>query len=199
MHHFSKWILVLVLTLSLTSVSGAAEPSVSNPPGGTGTITFPGQSSFETTLYELRYLGLLKSEKKQPFLVMAGRGCNECDANTSIYIHSPSDGPMEGEAAQRRYSYPGKSKYYATGKLVEKTRAYIGTCIPGGQEGVAWYMQSIDKKGKWQSRFFIVKVTADAIEEKYLSNPEKKLNETLRLVRQGMCKELKGVDGYTEP
>ena len=194
-----KLYLTIFLFVSFASLCQAAEPIISSPIGETGTVTFPDKSSFPTTLYNLRYLGQLQTKKKKPYLVLAGRGCFECDANTAIYIHSPSNGPMKGEAEQERYSYPGRYKDYMTGKLVDKIRAFLGVCIPGRREGVAWYMQRMDEKGKWQVGFFIAEVVNDEIQTQYLLKPKEKLGETLQFVKQGICKELPGIDGSTEP
>ena len=192
------WLPVVLLIL-MCSISGATEPIAVSTPGKMGTIIFTDKSSFSTTLYGLRYVGQLKAKNKLPFLVLAGRGCDECDANTSIYIHSPSDGPMKSEDSQTRYSYPGRYKDNETDKLVEKTRCFIGKCIPGQREGVAWYMQWLDEKSKWQSGFYIAEIASDVVKAKYLTQPEAKLKETLSLVKQGICREIKGVTGYTEP
>jgi len=110
--------LALVLSLALGqavvagSASGASEPgpvaSVENSPEKPSVVVFKDGSRFQTTLFEVRVLGILRTERKVPFLVLEGRGCTDCDANTSIYIHSPSDGAMRGEEAQPRYAYPGR-------------------------------------------------------------------------------------------
>ena len=196
---YLKLYMTVFLLVTFASTCLAADPITSSPPGKTGTITFQDKSSFSTTLYDLRYLGQLQTKNKKPYLVLAGRGCDDCDAGTAIYIHSPSDGPMQGEGGQERYSYPGRYKDSETGELVEKTRAFLGTCIPGRREGVVWYMQWMDKKGKWQVGFLIAEVVNDEIKSKYLPKPKEKLGETLQFVKRDICKELRGIDGYTEP
>src|SRR5262249_9608162 len=40
-------------------------------------------SRFQTTLFEVRLLGALNTVRKKPYLVLAGRGSKECDANMS--------------------------------------------------------------------------------------------------------------------
>jgi hypothetical protein len=60
-------------------------------------------------------------------------------------------------------------------------------------------MQWIDEKGKWQSGFYIAEIASDVVKAKYLTQPEAKLKEILSLVKHGICREIKGVTGYTEP
>src|SRR4051812_7091542 len=61
------------------------------------TIYFTNGQKFETPLFNLRVLGQLYGEKKLPFLILAGRDCGKCNAPDQIFIHSPSDGPIDLE------------------------------------------------------------------------------------------------------
>jgi hypothetical protein len=42
-------------------------------------LVFHDGSRFETTLFEVRVLGVLRTQHKAPYLVLARRGCTECD------------------------------------------------------------------------------------------------------------------------
>src|SRR5262245_15239159 len=89
-------------------------------------LVFDDGTRFQTTLFEVRVLGVLQSDRKAPYFVLEGRGCTACDANTTIYIHSPSDGPMRGEAKQRRFAYPGREIWYEDRKtLLYEARTFI--------------------------------------------------------------------------
>jgi hypothetical protein len=192
-------LLAFLLLLFPVSPGCAREPTVISEPGKMGTVWLSDGSSFQTTLFGLRYLGELKAKQKKPFLILAGRGCDECDANTSIYIHSPSDGPMKGESDQPRYFFPGVLKHYESGEIVQKTRTFVGACIPGGEEAVVWYVNWRDEQGKWLSGYEVARISRDAVETNNLERPEEKLDATLRLTKEGICKEIVGIDGYTEP
>src|SRR5262245_27498814 len=70
----------------------------------------------------------------------------------SIYIHSPSDGPMRNEATQPRYAYPGREVSYEDGKTVlYKARAFLGDCLPGYRNAVVWYEGVRTEGGGWAS------------------------------------------------
>ena len=105
--------LVLVVLGSASAIATDALPRVLN---GT-TLEWADGRQFVTTLFDAKIVGQLQTTKKQPYLILTGRGCEECDANISIYIHSPSDGPMKGESSQTRYSYPGRVRDYSDGTL----------------------------------------------------------------------------------
>src|SRR5215467_16067752 len=77
-----------------------------------GILVPPDGSKFKTTLYGLNVIGELKTAHKLPYYILSGVGCDGCDANTSLYIHSPSDGPMKNEGEQRRFYYPGRELDY---------------------------------------------------------------------------------------
>jgi hypothetical protein len=51
-------------------------------------------NNLKTSLHELRYIDKYNGNKA-PFLILSGRGCDECDANISIYICSPGDVPLK--------------------------------------------------------------------------------------------------------
>src|SRR5258708_6254975 len=53
--------------------------------------------TFQTNIFNLNYIGQLKASKKRPFLILTGVQCDSCDESVSIYIVSPSDGPLKKE------------------------------------------------------------------------------------------------------
>ena len=161
---------------------------------------FKDGSRFQTTLFEVRVLGILRTERKVPFLVLKGRGCTECDANTSIYIHSPSDGAMGGEAGQPRYAYPGREVSYEDNKTVlYEARAFLGNCLPGNDNAVIWYERARTKVGAWQTGVFVVAVRKDTLTERRLGKPLPSVSESVARVASHQCRELAGVERSSEP
>jgi hypothetical protein len=200
--------LVLSLALGQATVIGSASaasdpgllPSVENFPEKPSALVFKDGSRFQTALFEVRVLGMLRTERKAPFVVLEGRGCTECDANTSIYIHSPSDGAMRGEGSQPRYAYPGREVSPEDNKTVlYEARAFLGDCLPGSDNAVIWYERGRTKLGAWQTGVFVVAVHKDALTERRLGNPLPSVSETLSRVAAGQCRELPGVERHSEP
>src|ERR1043166_3621001 len=118
----SAFVLVFMIVPMIVShaSSNAPEPNlmaaVENHRDMPSVLVFSDGSRFETTLFDVRVLGALRTSYKAPYIVLAGRGCIQCDANISIYIHSPSDGAMRDQGTQPRFTYPGHELSYVDGR-----------------------------------------------------------------------------------
>lgn len=155
---------------------------------------------FETTLYEVEILGALPAARKTPYLVLEGRGCTQCDANTSIYIHSSSDGPMRDEGTQPRYAYPGRVGSYEDGStLVYEARTFIGDCLPGYGNAVVWFERGRAKGGPWKTQVLIVHVRGDQLREVRLTKGLPPVSQSVQRVKAGRCREVPGVNRHSEP
>lgn len=184
------------------SDASEADPvaSVENFPGKPSVLVFKDGSRFQTTLFGVQVLGILWAERKAPFLVLRGRGCSECDANTSLYIHSPSDGAMRGEGTQPRYSYPGREVSYEDNKTVlYEARAFLGNCLPGNDNAVVWYERGRAKDGAWQTGVFVVAVREDTLVELRLPKPLPSVSQSVARVAAHQCRERRGVERSSEP
>jgi len=158
------------------------------------TIYFKFNKQFKTNLYDLKYIGQLKTKSKAPYLILSGRNCNECDENISIFIHSPSDGPMKNEARQTRYSYPGKELDYATNKLIFESRMFYGDCLNNKNESVVWLQKNLNEKGVFENELLTVEVINDSLKE--TSKKVDSLNFEKYIPK---CKELPGTSMTSEP
>jgi hypothetical protein len=157
------------------------------------TIYFKFNKKFITNLYDLKYIGQLKTRNKAPYLLLSGRGCNECDANISIYIHSPSDGSMKDESIQPRYDYPGKEVDFANNSLISESRMFYGDCL-NNNNNVVWLQKMPNDKGKFNYSVFSVEVIADKLKE------TSKTIDSLTLKNYApKCKELQGINVTSEP
>jgi hypothetical protein len=199
---------VLGLTCGPAMVAGSASEasevgpvvSVDNFPDKPGVLVLKDGTRFQTTLFDVRVLGILRTERKAPFLVLEGHGCTECDANTSIYIHSPSDGAMRGEATQPRYSYPGREVSYEDNKtVVYEARTFLGKCLPGNEDAIIWYERGRTKAGGWESGVLVVSVRKDTLSERRLGKPLPSVSQSVSRVLTHECQELAGVERSSEP
>ena len=151
--NLARRILILCMVAFLASCSqkpssapAAASPlsTVEEPLGIQGTLDLPNGSKFQTTLFDLKVIGELQTVHKLPFYVLSGVGCEECDANTSIYIHSPSDGPMKNEGTQQRFDYPGRELSLEDRGTISATRMFLGDCAPDYPNAVIWFEHSME-------------------------------------------------------
>jgi hypothetical protein len=185
--------------IALVGVAGAATSEEALPRVvGEGTLQWPDGHQVVTTLFGVKVIGQLPASKKSPYLILAGRVCKECDANVSIYIHSPADGPLRPESSQPRYSYPGKVRYYMDGSPLSEARMFWGRCLPSLGPGIVWYQHDKQEDGTWKRSVYIVEVIGDSLNGRFLDRPPR-VQTTLQLVRAGQCQEVPGEDMTSEP
>lgn len=158
------------------------------------TLYFKNNKRFKTNLYDIRYIGQLKTKHKDPFLILSGRSCDSCDANLSVYIYSPSDGPMKSEVNQAAYSYPGKVFDYANNKLIFDSRMFYGNCSTNDTSCVVWTQKQLNDNGRFEYRIFTVKVDDDTLKESV-----KKVDSLILTKTSDRCRELPGIDVTSEP
>ena len=132
-------------------------------------------------------------------MVIAGLGCDECDINLSVYIHSPAQGAMpEGERAPR-YSYPGQYRDYLSNELIESVRMFVGRCTSGQTFGVVWFQNTKLASGKWRRSAYVAKIDGAALVDSRESPPTVSLSAVQAAVAQGACREIPGKRFTTEP
>lgn len=188
--------------VALTLCTAAAQQMSKQPAIATyttGVLSLSDGSKFETTLYNMKVIGQLRTTKKLPYFILAGTTCTECDENTSIYIHSPSDGPMKNEAEQPRFSYPGRETDNETGKLVYEAKIFFGDCLASHPNAVIWFEHGIGDDKKWHSGVSVAQVSNDMLRVSQLHDQLPKLAEVQGAVRNGKCQELRGIDRPSEP
>ncbi len=160
-------------------------------------LFFKGGQTFETNLFDLEYIGQVPANNKAPFLIISGRDCNECDANISIYIHSPSDGKLVIDDGQNRYQYPGTEKDYETDSVLYISRAFYGEVLEN-TKGVIWYVNSLLENGKMGRSVFLSYIDNGSLKDTTYED-KGKLGETINLVKKGLCNEIVGRQYTSEP
>jgi hypothetical protein len=167
--------------------------------GAMGVLTLPDGSKFKTTLYGMKVIGQLRTKNKLPYFILSGTTCTECDENTSIYIHSPSDGAMKNEPEQRRFPYPGRETDYETGKPVYEADMFFGDCLATHPNAVVWFERGIGEDKKWHSGVSVAEVRDDELLFSELHDPLPKPGDVQEAVRRGECRQLSGTDRTSEP
>lgn len=191
-----------LLFIALTFCAATAQQIGNHPTTPTdvvGTLTLPDGSKFKTTLYNMKIIGQLHTTKKLPYFILSGTTCTECDENTSIYIHSPSDGPMKNEAEQRRFAYPGRETDYETGKPVYEAKMFFGDCLATHPNAVIWFERGIRDDKKWHSGVTVAEVKNDTLLVSQLHGQLPNATEVQEAVRNEKCQEVPGIDGPSEP
>jgi hypothetical protein len=160
-------------------------------------LVFKNKRKFETNLFELEFIGQVSTDNKAPYFIFSGRDCEECDANISIYIHSPSDGQLEVGHGQNRYQYPGTEKDYETDSILYISRAFYGQVLET-TKGVIWYENRLLENGKMGRSVFLSRIDNGIFKDTtYEDNG--KLGETINLLKKGQCSEIVGRQYTSEP
>ena len=160
-------------------------------------LVFRNGKTFETNLFELEYIGQFQAENKAPFLIFSGRECQECDANISIYIHSPSDGKIVVDYGQNRYEYPGTESDYQSDTVIVTSRAFYGQVLEN-VHGVIWYENELLVNGKMGKNIFLRHLENGSLKDTIFED-KGEIRETLNLMKKGLCKEIKGRIYTSEP
>jgi hypothetical protein len=165
-----------------------------------GVLKYANGSQFQTGIYKPKLIAQLPVAGKEPFLVFSGRGCEECDANTSIYIHSPANGPMQGRELDPRYTYPGNYFDYETGQLVERVRMFVGQCFRPTESVAIWFSNSKLENGKWERSVFLVQIEDGQLIARLAPKPFPTVAAVGAAVSAGTCREVQGKRKvFTEP
>jgi hypothetical protein len=164
------------------------------------TLNYGADQHFQTSLYKAVLLGQLPATGKEPYLIFTGRSCIECDENTSVYIHSPSDGSMKGGGLDHRSAYPDNYYAYETGRLVSRVRMFIGRCIDPSREAVVWFVHEKLDNGSWLDRIFLTSVKGGKLDGMEATAPLPRIADAKAAVAKGVCREIPPIrKAYTEP
>ena len=158
-------------------------------------VVFSDGYVFQTNIYDLGYIGQLKASKKKPFLILTGVQCDSCDAEVSIYIVSPSDGPLKTEDKQKRYGLPGRVSTYDTNEFIYEGRTFWGEVMPR-RFGVIWFQKELNEKKEWVESVFFAELANDTIDGQLIKAD---IKLTLSQVDKGRAWEIKGGDMTSEP
>lgn len=153
-------------------------------------ILFDKGRIYETNLFNLEYIGHITNENKDPFFIYSGVDCDSCDADISIYIHSPIDGALNVKSGQNRYGYPGKEYDLYTDSLIYEGQAYYGEVLPN-IKGIIWYQKQLMENDIWISSIFLADVSSGSKIDTFLQDVGQ-LNQTLSLLKAGKCFEIAG-------
>jgi len=160
-------------------------------------LLFKNGKSFDTHLFGLKYIGQVPIKNKAPYLIFSGRECDECDADTSIYVHSPDDGVLDVEFGQHRLAYPGKEKDFESDTIVYQARAFYGQVLNNTQ-GVIWYEKRLLENNTWGKDIFLIDLSSSKRVDTMFDD-KGQIEQTLKLLKGLKCEEIKGMDYSSEP
>lgn len=161
---------------------------------GESQLSFSNGVVVSYSLVRIKPITVLRTPSGSPMLLLSGADCTECDMNDSIYLL-----PLENrKGILPRNSYPGSLKAYDTGELVEKHRMFYGHCL-SNDDSVVWSSDYVGEDNKWHHQDSVIHVKDAGADLADLLHSEGTVKTILKRVSTGECKELKGINGTTEP
>ena len=143
--------------------------------------------------FEIGYIGKILDQKKNMFYVFSGRDCIECDAEPTLYLISTKQNSNPCE-----YPYPGTEKYYMTGEIIYKSRAFWGEIL-NNVYGIVIYQIFYDNKIETERNCYLVSIENGKVNETKFNDYNAKLKQTQTLQKKGLCKEIQGKEYTTSP
>ncbi len=160
-------------------------------------LTFRNQKSFNTRLFDLKFVAVLGTVKN-PYFLVTGRSCNNCDENEAVRIFGLNDSKIPLDSLNR-YLYPGTLRDYRNDKILTISKMVYGKCIKGNtNDFVIWIQEDIDDYGKKEKSIFMIEITKNGLSERKLNIKNAEYIKVLSLINP-YCKELKGLELDTEP
>jgi hypothetical protein len=160
-------------------------------------LLFDNGRAYETSLFHLDYIGQILINNKDPYIIYSGIDCDSCDADISIYIHSPSDGKLIIKNGENRYGYPGREYDLYTDSLVYEGQAYYGEVLPS-VKGIIWYQKVLKESRNWESSIFLVDISNGLKIDTFLQD-KGQLKLTLSLLEEEKCIEISGHEYRSTP
>ena len=185
--------MLIVTIVTNTGCDASASPHRGTPVVVDDTLLrYPDSSTFAPGLHDLRFIGQLPAESRAPFVVVAGRDCNDCDAPPVVIVRAPADGPLRNPDEFRSvHPYPGRP--IGAGDSVARTysRLFWGDCLPQRPPGVVSYRTDFGAPGDEPLREMrITEVHGDSVLDWRMVPEVRILAATLLQVRARRCAEV---------
>jgi hypothetical protein len=148
--------------------------------------------SLKTELYDLKYLGVIRSSNDQatasPYFLFIARPCKNCLQDTGIYAIRPTGGKPTA------FVYPGKVYEPKSRALVLESRAFFGHCLSrqSGDQYIVFQKERVDRRKQLQSSVLIAEPGSDHMNERLIERHLPRLQDTVRLVKSKSCHEIDG-------
>jgi len=147
-------------------------------------LEFTNGKGLNTRLSNPEYIGQLNNGNEAPYILYSGSSCNNCESK--IYIHALA--PTAKKNKLIRYLYP--STIISNGKTLYKSRMFYGEVLKG-RHGLINYLEQYSDDNTMQKSVFLVSLKDGVTKHSVMSNSSQ-IGETLELLEEGKCKEIKG-------
>lgn len=161
-------------------------------------IYFRNGQKLNTGLQNARYIGQISLGGQSPLLIFSGEDCVDCCTPPAVFLFSPAEAQKKILPEYAPYDYPGREFSDTDSSLLYESRMFYGQVLPDVENGIIWYQTMLTELGDYQQSVYLLRVVNNKIYEELLLEDMPSLDDTLRLLKTGKCKEVKGADFVSE-
>lgn len=158
------------------------------------TLYFSNNLKYIVDLYDLKYVGQLRTESDSPLFIVSGRGCSQCDENIAIYIYSPKTGLVKENGKPIKYSYPGREFDYVNNKPTFESKMFYGKCLDKNKDSIVWFQKDFNQDGIYKETSFVLGIIGEDIKESIIKDNSLSVDQISK-----SCTELSGIDVTASP
>lgn len=152
----------------------------------------PTPTPLKTELTDLKYIGPLRPLDSEsgtpPYFLFSGRGCKNCQEDGAIYaLRANGEKPTA-------FVHPGRLLDPKSKGLLMESRAFFGRCLWNQKDEVyvVFQKENVDRRHQMQPSVLIATPGGDHLNERLIERHLPRLQDTLRLVKSKVCKEIDG-------
>jgi hypothetical protein len=150
------------------------------------------------------YLGINNIEiidvfetKTNKWLILKGEVRDSLYQDVGIYLFPINRHEMHDSLFRVRYSYPGK-EYSFTDELIYEGRVFYGKCTGVEHHKIIWQQKELFEE-EWLLSFFVVELRDSSIVSYLVNFCEIDTIQFHNNIKKGICKEIPGIDYFSEP
>ncbi|MBK8500375.1 MAG: hypothetical protein IPL52_16540 [Flavobacteriales bacterium] len=148
------------------------------------------------SLFDRKELGVVTGTDGRTYIVCSGRYCEECDAETAVYVYDLTIGLPDAEENANARMHPGTARDGETREPYYGSRAFFGEVLQG-VPGVIWFERSLGATGDMEERTALLDLSMGMKDSQLQGHAL--LERTLALATQGKCLEIEGIDRTSAP
>lgn len=163
-------------------------------------LRYPDGSTLPVGLHDVAFIGQLPAATAAPFVIVAGRECDHCDAPAFVIVRAPSDGAVPSvHAVPSSHPYPGRTSG-VDGSVGSESRLFWGDCLPQRAPAVISFRTDFGVPGEEPLRELrITEVQGDSLIDWRMVPDVRVLAATLLQARGPRCAEVVARDASLQP
>ena len=163
-------------------------------------LRYPDGSRLVVGLRDVAFIGQLPALHAAPFVIVAGRECDDCDAPVFVIVRAPADGAVESiHDVVASHPFPGRIGD-VDGATLSESRLFWGECLPQRAPTVLSFRTDFGVPGEEPLRELrITEVQGDSLIEWRMPPDPRLLAAALFQVRTRRCTEVAPRDPGAQP